>query len=80
MFDIDNFKEYNDQFSHLSGDYCLKSICDGIRKTFPSPSLDFFRYGGEEFLLFLELSNEEDPRYVIEKVSAVMVDKPLNHR
>lgn len=68
MFDIDNFKEYNDQFSHLSGDYCLKSVCDGIRKAFPSPSLDFFRYGGEEFLLFLELSNEEDPKYVIEKI------------
>jgi len=68
MFDIDNFKEYNDQFSHLSGDYCLKAVCDGIRKTFPSPSLDFFRYGGEEFLLFLELSNEEDPKYVIEKI------------
>ena len=68
MFDIDNFKEYNDQFSHLGGDYCLKAICDGVRKTFPSPSLDFFRYGGEEFVLFLELSNEEDPRYVVEKI------------
>lgn len=68
MFDIDNFKEYNDQFSHLGGDYCLKAICDGVRKTFPSPSLDFFRYGGEEFVLFLELSGDEDPRYVIEKI------------
>ena len=68
MFDIDNFKEYNDQFSHLGGDYCLKAICDGVRKTFPSPSLDFFRYGGEEFVLFLELSNEEDPRNVVEKI------------
>ena len=54
MFDIDSFKEYNDQFSHLGGDYCLKTITNGVRELFKTPNLDFFRYGGEEFLLFLE--------------------------
>lgn len=68
LFDIDNFKEYNDKFSHLGGDYCLKSIAEGIRKAFPSPSLDFFRYGGEEFLLFFELENEEDAKATMEKI------------
>ena len=68
LFDIDNFKLYNDQFSHLGGDYCLRSICDAIRKEFPSPSLDFFRYGGEEFLLFFELKNPDDAPTVLEKV------------
>ena len=67
MFDIDNFKEYNDQFSHLAGDYCLKSITDAIRKAFPSPDLDFFRYGGEEFILFFELDNPMEARTVLEK-------------
>ena len=68
LFDIDNFKEYNDQFSHLGGDYCLKSIAEGIRKAFPSPSLDFFRYGGEEFLLFFELDDESKAKETMEKV------------
>lgn len=68
LFDIDNSKEYNDKFSHLGGDYCLKSIAEGIRKAFPSPSLDFFRYGGEEFLLFFELENEEDAKMTMEKI------------
>ena len=68
LFDIDNFKLYNDQFSHLGGDYCLKSICDAIRREFPSPNLDFFRYGGEEFLLFFELKNPDDAPTVLEKV------------
>ncbi len=67
MFDIDNFKDYNDQFSHLAGDYCLKSITDAIRKAFPSPDLDFFRYGGEEFILFFELDNPMEARTVLEK-------------
>lgn len=68
LFDIDNFKEYNDTYSHLGGDYCLKTICDEVRKTFPSPSLDFYRYGGEEFLLFFELDNKTDAKVVMEKL------------
>ena len=80
MFDIDNFKDYNDQFSHLAGDYCLKSITDAIRKAFPSPDLDFFRYGGEEFLLFFELDNPMDARRVLEKartaVEELNIDSP----
>ena len=80
MFDIDNFKDYNDQFSHLAGDYCLKSITDAIRKAFPSPDLDFFRYGGEEFLLFFELDNPMDARRVLEKartaIEELNIDSP----
>ena len=68
MFDIDNFKEYNDTFSHLAGDYCLKTICDEVRKTFPAPSLDFYRYGGEEFLLFFEIDEDSDAPKIMEKL------------
>lgn len=67
MFDIDNFKEYNDQFSHLGGDHCLRVVSDAIRSAFPMPNLDFFRYGGEEFLLFFELEEDDDPAWIIEK-------------
>ena len=68
MFDIDNFKEYNDQFSHPGGDYCLRSVADAIRKQFQSPDLDFFRYGGEEFLLFLEIRDIKDAKKLILQV------------
>ena len=68
MFDIDNFKEYNDQFSHPGGDYCLRSVADAVRKEFPSPNLDFFRYGGEEFILFLELRNIKDAKKIVVQV------------
>ena len=68
LFDIDNFKQYNDQFSHLGGDYCLKSIADAVRSEFASPSLDFFRYGGEEFLLFFELDDKLEAPLVMEKI------------
>lgn len=67
IFDIDDFKLYNDQFSHIGGDYCLKSIADSVRKAFPSPGLDFYRYGGEEFLLFLEIDSLDDAKEAMEK-------------
>ena len=67
MFDIDNFKLYNDQFSHISGDHCLQRVSDAIRMAFPSPSLDLFRYGGEEFLLFLELGEDDKPDKLMEQ-------------
>ena len=68
LFDIDDFRLYNNQFSHLGGDYCLKSICDAIRREFPSPNLDFFRYGGEEFLLFFELNDPKNATNILDKV------------
>ena len=68
MFDIDDFKLYNDQYSHIGGDYCLKGIADCIRKAFPSPALDFYRYGGEEFLLCLEVNDEKEAISAIERV------------
>lgn len=80
MFDIDNFKEYNDQFSHPGGDYCLINVADAIRKQFPSPNLDFFRYGGEEFLIFMELRNINDSYKIIQQVknsvSGLKIDAP----
>lgn len=81
LFDIDNFKLYNDQFSHLGGDYCLKSIADAVRGEFTSPSLDFFRYGGEEFLLFFELNDKSEAPIVMEKVrkaiSGLNIEAPV---
>ena len=77
MFDIDDFKKYNDQFSHVGGDRCLRSVSDAIRAAFPSPNLDFFRYGGEEFLLFFELKEDDDPQQIMEKARIAVRDVKL---
>lgn len=68
MFDIDDFKMYNDQYSHLGGDHCLYTIAESVRRAFPSPSLDFFRYGGEEFVLFFELNENTNAKSILEKI------------
>ena len=74
MFDIDEFKLFNDQFSHIGGDNCLRLVAESIRKAFPLPSLDFFRYGGEEFLLILEVTGIEGAKVAMEKARTCVYD------
>lgn len=50
MFDIDNFKLFNDSYGHLEGDEALKSIAMIIRKNFERAGGISARFGGEEFI------------------------------
>jgi len=53
MLDIDYFKQYNDHYGHVQGDYCLKLVARVLEKAVRR-SQDFLaRFGGEEFVLVL---------------------------
>lgn len=53
MFDIDNFKAYNDTFGHPAGDKVIASVAR-TAASYLRRTTDFFaRYGGEEFVAFL---------------------------
>jgi diguanylate cyclase (GGDEF)-like protein len=53
MIDIDHFKSVNDQYGHLVGDECIKSVAKTLKQALKRPSDDVCRYGGEEFALIL---------------------------
>lgn len=48
MMDIDKFKDYNDSFGHLEGDYVIKKAANYFSSNLRATDL-FARYGGEEF-------------------------------
>jgi diguanylate cyclase (GGDEF)-like protein len=48
MVDIDYFKAYNDHYSHLAGDDCLRLLARTIAACFHRPTDLVARYGGEE--------------------------------
>ncbi|MDO5096581.1 MAG: diguanylate cyclase [Peptostreptococcaceae bacterium] len=50
MFDIDNFKLYNDTYGHLEGDEALKSIAHIVRENLDTVDGLSARFGGEEFI------------------------------
>lgn len=62
MCDIDNFKNYNDTYSHLKGDECLVRVTKAIKKSFPCDGTfgELIRFGGEEFLIVLAGQNLSD--------------------
>lgn len=56
MFDLDHFKNLNDNFGHIFGDEVLKSISKTVLGQLKEGD-SFGRYGGEEFLILLPDTN-----------------------
>ena len=55
FFDIDNFKQYNTDFGHETGDLVLQLVCDLIqRKLQWTQGLYLIRMGGDEFVILDE--------------------------
>ena len=52
MVDVDNFKQFNDRFGHLAGDFALKKIAGLLRRCVRTNDI-VARYGGEEFGVIL---------------------------
>jgi diguanylate cyclase (GGDEF)-like protein len=53
LLDLDNFKDINDTYGHVAGDYVLVEIANIIKDSIRDTD-QLGRYGGEEFLVFLE--------------------------
>lgn len=53
VFDIDNFKNYNDCMGHLFGDEVIKEVATKIKRIFSKDSF-VGRIGGDEFLVFVK--------------------------
>ena len=67
MFDIDFFKEVNDEFGHVVGDQVLVKLTEDIATQVRLEDT-FARFGGEEFVIILSNSNIEQ---VIEKAETL---------
>ena len=50
MFDIDDFKKYNDTYGHFEGDEALKKVARVINSSIIARGGIAARFGGEEFI------------------------------
>jgi diguanylate cyclase (GGDEF)-like protein/PAS domain S-box-containing protein len=64
MIDADQFKRFNDDYGHLAGDVCLKSIAAVVAMAARRPGDLAARYGGEEMALLLPDTSLEAARAI----------------
>jgi diguanylate cyclase (GGDEF)-like protein len=60
LLDLDHFKRINDRLGHDIGDLVLKQLADLLRKVVAGESEPMIRLGGEEFLLLLQVDDEQE--------------------
>ena len=79
LFDLDNFKEYNDTFGHLEGDRALKEagriILSSIRDKVDSGC----RYGGDEFAVILPGSDKKQASDVAGRIRELVREKKMGN-
>ncbi len=79
MIDIDYFKQYNDQYGHIQGDNCLKSVGQVLNLS-ASRARDFFaRFGGEEFVLVLPETDAKSAIKVAERCRNLIFKQQIPH-
>lgn len=64
VFDVDDFKQVNDNYGHLKGDQCLKEVAESIKKAYSKNGL-CYRIGGDEFCVLLEAEANQESCYEV---------------
>ncbi|MFH0924764.1 MAG: diguanylate cyclase [bacterium] len=76
LIDVDNFKSFNDSYSHQAGDMVLKSISGEIIKRIRKSDVAA-RYGGDEFVIILPETGKEGARIVGESINKAVREHRL---
>ena len=71
VIDIDHFKNINDTQGHLAGDEVLKAFAETLRSCLRESDL-LYRWGGEEFLVFLYDTDSSGATVIAEKMRAAI--------
>ncbi|WP_456479342.1 GGDEF domain-containing protein [Nautilia sp.] len=67
IVDLDHFKEINDKYGHLVGDFVLIKIADIIKKMIRREN-KIYRYGGDEFIIIFNRMDILNVRKIIKRI------------
>ena len=79
LFDIDDFKQVNDHFGHLSGDEVLKNIATLTIGCIRESDM-LCRWGGEEFLVLLKDCDLTNALDMAEKIRKTVKDTTISYK
>lgn len=67
IFDLDNFKDANDNHGHMFGDSVLKKVAETLTETSRKEDISA-RIGGDEFLIFIEYRDVETLKNIVNRI------------
>lgn len=76
--DMDFFKHINDTYGHLTGDYVLKQFVEFMNTNLRECDA-LFRYGGEEFVILLPDTTEQQASQAMERLRDIFAQRQLSH-
>lgn len=79
MIDIDHFKAINDNHGHIVGDDVLRDVAQACREALRSTDC-FARFGGEEFVALLHLTDSDGAVSVAETLRKTVAALAFEHR
>jgi len=80
MIDIDLFKLYNDNYGHDQGDIALKTVAETIKDSLPRASDFVARFGGEEFVVLLPVTDAQGALVIAKKIIDNVEAKDIRHK
>ncbi len=78
MMDIDFFKQVNDRYGHLAGDFVLRSVADAVSNCTRCSDI-IFRSGGEEFLIVLSNTDTKGAMQLAERVRKTLASHDYHY-
>ncbi|MBA3464331.1 MAG: diguanylate cyclase [Deltaproteobacteria bacterium] len=79
LVDVDDFHAFNEHYSHLGGDSCLKDVTTAMTNCLRRPSDVLARYGGEEFVALLPDTDAAGACAVAERLRAAVEELGIEH-
>lgn len=76
LFDLDNFKQVNDDFGHERGDRILQSFARVLTHCLRNTDL-IFRFGGDEFVALLDHSDSASAELVAKRIMTAINKDPI---
>ena len=74
LFDLDEFKNVNDSFGHLTGDEVLRRFAALMMNHVRKGSTLVSRYGGEEFILLMPDARVEEALHLAERITSLCAE------
>lgn len=76
MVDVDNFKAFNDEYGHTTGDEVLRRVAAAISASIRAGDIAY-RYGGEEFCVFLPDTADGEALSIADRIRIAVADIEL---